>query len=69
MAFVYCVECGTGMERPSQREVLTNQYICPNCGSNQSYRIDESHRADCLGRLIDRLEAVENALGIKVDKD
>nr|DAF78076.1 MAG TPA: DNA-directed RNA polymerase [Caudoviricetes sp.] len=35
MAFVYCDECETGMDRPSQREVLTNQYICPNCGSNQ----------------------------------
>lgn len=27
MAFVYCDECEAGMDRPYQREVLTNQYI------------------------------------------
>nr|DAF78075.1 MAG TPA: co-chaperone HscB [Caudoviricetes sp.] len=56
------------MDRPSQREVLTNQYICPNCGSNQSHRIDENHKADCLNRLVDRLETIENLLGIMVDR-
>lgn len=68
MAFIYCDECEAGMDRPYQREVLTNQYICPNCGSNQSHRIDENHRADCLNRLVDRLETIENLLGIMVDR-
>lgn len=68
MAFVYCEECGTGMERPSQREVLTDQYICPNCGSDQSYRIDKDTKSEYVDRLLTRIEIIEDKLGIISDK-
>lgn len=68
MAFIYCDECEAGMDRPSQREVITNQYICPNCGSNQSHRIDEDTKSEYIDRLLTRIEIIEDKLSIISDK-
>ena len=63
MAWLYC-DCGEGLERPTNLEVLSNNYPCPNCDKDHANRIDTYLRVDAVGRVLDRLEAIEKQLGI-----
>lgn len=63
MAWIYC-DCGAGLNHPTDREVLTDGYPCPNCGKDHSNRIDTDLRAEAVGRVLDRLEIIEKQLGI-----
>lgn len=59
MAWIYCDACGEGMDSPSIREVLTGNYYCPRCGSNNAERLSEDDTKDAMTKLLDRLEALE----------
>lgn len=61
MAWTYCRKCDTEMEEPTLREVLTYDYLCPNCGS----LVDPQKSVnECIIELLERVEALENENGI-----
>ena len=58
MAWIYC-DCGSELDNPTDREILTDDYRCGNCDKDNSYQIDERYKAEAMGRVLDRLEALE----------
>ena len=66
MAWRYCEDCKTGMDPPTLRQALTEEYDCPQCGSNNDTL---GSTAEAFNELIDMLEGMQNrieALELKV---
>ena len=60
MSWVYCRSCGLGMDEPTDRQILTHDYDCDSCNYNNSDEsISDIDRVEAMGRLLDRVEALE----------
>lgn len=65
MSYHYCTECGhsNGMDAPTVREVLEDNWVCPMCEANQDIGKDEYRMA--MVEMLDRIESLESALNIR----
>lgn len=40
MSWIYC-KCGHGLDRPTPRQVLLKDYVCPNCGEDNNGHVSD----------------------------
>lgn len=40
MSWIYC-KCGQGLDRPTPRQVLLKDYVCPNCGADNNGHVSD----------------------------
>ena len=40
MSWIYC-KCGQGLDRPTPRQVLLKEYVCPNCGADNNGHVSD----------------------------
>lgn len=40
MSWIYC-KCGQGLDRPTPRQVLLKDCICPNCGADNNGHVSD----------------------------
>ena len=40
MSWIYC-KCGQGLDRPTPRQVLLKDYVCPNCGADNNGHVTD----------------------------
>lgn len=60
MAWTYCDNCEVGMDPPTIRERLTDNYLCENCGERSEF--DGYSREEDMAALLDYIEEIESRL-------
>lgn len=53
-AWVYCENCGDGMDYPTRHQALRNDYTCERCGTVNDCRVDPM---ELVCEELDRLES------------
>lgn len=61
MAYIYC-PCGGELGPPTERQVLTENYCCPECTRPHTTYDMAERKAEAINNLLDRIEAIEKKL-------
>lgn len=65
MAWRYCRHCQNPIPQPTVREFIEDNHVqCKSCLECQHF--SESEKGEALAELLDRIEAIEQRLGIAV---
>lgn len=56
-AWAYCGKCGQGFDKPTPREIVEDERVCPNCGHGQNPRVTKAEYLIDLGERLEELEA------------
>lgn len=63
MAYTYCRKCNQAQDSTTARQLLTEDWNCWNCG--QPLEAPGTDTNAVLLHLLDRIETIEEQLGIK----
>lgn len=65
MSYGYCQKCGEVRLRPTVPEVIDGTQRCDFCSN--IHQIEDWERKIAMRFMLDRLEKIEQILGIKID--
>ena len=58
-SWIYCNGCDTGLDAPTQRQILMHDYDCPSCGYDHSEFLSDDLLREALVNLLERVEELE----------